>query len=60
MELRPDTILFASDTTPEAIQEARAYISNYALTSDDVRLIKTEEQVRVVTKRPVTLEEPNV
>lgn len=50
-------VLFASDTTPEAIQEARAYIAKFHLTADDVRLIKVEDQVRVVTKRPVTLEE---
>lgn len=50
-------VLFASDTTSDAIQEARAYIAKFHLTADDVRLIKVEDQVRVVTKRPVTLEE---
>lgn len=57
-EIAPDTIIHAqSDTTSDAIQEARAYISKYQLTADDVRLIKVEDQVRVVTKRPVILEE---
>lgn len=50
-------VIFASNTTQEAIQEARAYIAKYHLTVDDVRLIKVDEQVRVVTKRPLTLEE---
>jgi len=44
-------ILYASDESAESITQARAYISREGLTADDVKLIKVEGQVRVVSRR---------
>lgn len=48
-----DTILFWSNDSPEGIQDAKEYIRHYKLTRDDVRLIKKDEQVMVISKRGV-------
>ena len=49
--IQPGTVMFASQDCPEAVEEARAYIRNYGLTSDDVRLIRKEGQILVIAKR---------
>lgn len=49
--ISPGFILYASNDSPESVQEAREYIKSHGMTADDVRLIKTEGQVRVVAKR---------
>lgn len=40
-----------SDDTDQSISDAREYIAQQGLTSDDVRLIKREGQAIVVAKR---------
>lgn len=49
--ITPGFILYASNDSPESVQEARDYIKAQGFTADDVRLIKTEGQVRAVAKR---------
>ena len=53
MPLEPGTVMYASDDSPESIAEAREYIKRMGLTADDVRLIRKNEQVLVVTKRRI-------
>lgn len=36
---------------PNAIEEAKAYIKKYGLTRDDVRILKSDKDVTVWTKR---------
>lgn len=49
--ITPGFILYASNDSPDSVQEARDYIKAQGLTADDVRLIKVDGQVRVVAKR---------
>ena len=51
--IQPNTVLYASTDTPEAITEARAYIAEQGLTQDDCRLIRVDGQIRVVAKKCV-------
>ena len=44
-------VLFASDDSPEAVADAKAYIARFHLTRDDVSLIKREGQTLVIAKR---------
>lgn len=46
-----DTVLFWSNDSPESIQDAKQYIHAHKLTRDDVRLIKKEGEVMVISKR---------
>ncbi len=46
-----DTIMFWSNDSPESIQDAKKYIHRHELTRDDVRMIKKDEQVMVISKR---------
>lgn len=45
--------LYASDDSDASLAEAREYIARMQLTHDDVRLIRVEGQIRVVTKRRI-------
>ena len=50
--IQPGHILFASsDDTDASISDAREYIREQGLTSDDVRLIKRDGQALVVAKK---------
>ena len=49
--VKTDTIIFASDDSEQSVNEARAYIKEQRLDGDDVKLIKRECQVLVVSKR---------
>ena len=49
--VKTDTIIFASDDSEQSVNEARAYIKEQRLDGDDVKLIKREGQVLVVSKR---------
>lgn len=53
MTLPPGFIMYASTDTPEALTEAREYIAREGLTSEQVRLIRVDGQIRVVTKMEV-------
>lgn len=46
----PDTVLYASDDSPESITEAREYITEKGLTKDTARLIRKDGQVMVLAK----------
>lgn len=48
-----NTVLFWSDESPESIDDAKKYIHTHKLTRDDVRLIKKEGEVMVISKRGV-------
>lgn len=52
--LTGDRILYASDDSPASIQEARDYIKREQFTSDDVRLIKRDNQTLVIAKQQPT------
>lgn len=39
-------------------EEAKKYIEKYALTSEDVKLVKRGEQLLIITKRNIELKEP--
>lgn len=43
-------VLYASDESEASITQAREYIRREGLTADDVKLIKVDQQVRVVAK----------
>lgn len=47
--------LFAYKPDEEGIQAAKDYIKKYGLTSDDVRILKSDTDVTVWTKRDVEL-----
>lgn len=51
------TGLFAAPDDDQAIDEAKAYIARYNLTSDDVKIMRRNGQVLVETKRDVELAE---
>ena len=44
-------VLFASDDSPEALQDAKDYIARFSLTRDDVSLRQTNGQTIVMAKR---------
>lgn len=47
--------LFAGCNCPEHIEEAKKYVKKHGLTGDDVKIIANEEDVLVMTKRPIFL-----
>lgn len=49
--IKPNTSLYASDDSAISVTEARDYIKRMGFTKEDVKLIKREGQVLVVTKR---------
>lgn len=51
MMIRTGTICYASDTSPEAVEEARAWITARKLTRADVRLVTREGQTLVIAER---------
>lgn len=50
MDLTGFTI-YASDDSPEALQEARDWLKEKRLTPDDARLIQTKTDTLVIAKR---------
>jgi hypothetical protein len=46
-------VLFASDDSEEAVEDAKTYISRFRLTHDDVQLVRREGQTLVIAKRNV-------
>jgi hypothetical protein len=46
-------VIFASDDSPEAMRDAKAYIVRHKLTRDDVALLRKDRQTIVVAKRNV-------
>ena len=53
MTLPPGFVMYASKDCPESLIEAREYIARFMLTSDQVRLIRVDGQIRVVAKEDV-------
>ena len=51
--IRSGAVMYASKDCPESLTEAREYIARFGLTSDQVRLIRVDGQIRVVTKEDV-------
>jgi ribosomal protein L36 len=47
-------VLFASDDSEEAVEDAKTYISRFRLTHDDVQLVKRERQTLVIAKRNIS------
>ena len=52
---RPITgpVLYASDDSAEAVEDAKAYIRRFGLTQDDVKLIRQGGQTLVIAKRNI-------
>jgi len=46
-------VIFASDDSPEAVRDAKAYIRRFDLTRDDVSIVQKDGQTLVVAKRNV-------
>ena len=44
-------VIYASDTSPEAMEDAKAYIKRFNLTPDDVALLRRGNQTLVIAKR---------
>lgn len=51
--LREGTTLWASDTSEQAVTEAREWIREKQLTAEDVRLIQRDGMTLIVAKRRV-------
>jgi hypothetical protein len=47
-------VLFASDDSKEAVEDAKAYIKRFGLTHDDVQLVKHGGQTLVIAKRNIS------
>lgn len=47
-------VIFASDDSAEALEDAKAYIKRFSLTLDDVALVRRDGQTLVVAKRDVS------
>jgi len=50
IEYPPNTMLFACPDDATAIDEAKAYILKEGYSSETVRLVKSEKQVRVIKR----------
>ena len=44
-------VIYASDASPEALDDAKAYIKRFNLTTDDVALVRRDGQTLVIAKR---------
>jgi len=44
-------VIYASDLSTEAIDDAKAYIKRFSLTQDDVALVRRGGQTLVIAKR---------
>ena len=44
-------VIYASDASPEAMEDAKAYIKRFSLTQDDVALVRRGGQTLVIAKR---------
>lgn len=53
--IKPGVIVFATDASREGILEARAWLKEKALTPDQVRLFRLNDQTLVETLRPVDI-----
>lgn len=51
--MREGTTLYASDTSQEAVAEAREWIRERGLTQEDVKLIQKDGMTLVIAKRRV-------
>ena len=47
-------VLFASDDSKEAVEDAKIYIKRFRLTPDDVQLVKRDGQTLVIAKRNIS------
>ena len=50
-----DTVIFATQDSPNGQADARAWCKAHGLTADDARLVKRDDQCLVIAKRPVNL-----
>ena len=46
-------VIYASDASPEALADAKAYIARFGLTKDDVALVIRVGQTLVIAKRNI-------
>lgn len=53
MPLDPGTVMYASDDSEASIAEAREYIKRMGLTNEQVRLIRKEGQILVISKTSI-------
>ena len=49
--MKRGTVIYASDDSPESVEDARGYIRSHGYTRDDVRLVKRDGQVLVIAER---------
>ena len=47
-------VLFASDDSKEAVEDAKTYIKRFGLTPDDVQLVRCGGQTLVIAKRNIS------
>lgn len=53
--MREGTTLYASDTSYQAVTEAREWIREKGLTKDDVKLIQKDGMTLIIAKRRVEI-----
>lgn len=53
MTIQSGSVIYHSDDSEQSIKEAREYIKRMKLTGDDVRIIRKDDAVMVVTKRSI-------
>ena len=46
-------VIYASDDSADALEDAKAYIRRFELTQDDVRLVRHGGQTLVIAKRNI-------
>jgi len=54
-EYRKGTILLAAPPDDKYVEIAKEYIKKYNLTAEDVKIMRNEKGINVITKRALTL-----
>ena len=50
-----ETVIFATQDSPDGQADARAWCKAHGMTADDARLVKRDDQCLVIAKRLVNL-----
>jgi len=48
--IKQGTVLYASDDSDVSVKEAREYISKHKFTGDDVKLVRKNDAILVISK----------
>jgi hypothetical protein len=51
--IKPNTVLFASDDSPDAVNDAREYIKAQGFTKSDVKLVQRGDMTLVISIRSI-------